>query len=89
LINNVTPTIIHFSDNASIREYCDAPEQANERVFPIVVFAGRALRNQRRLNAATRNAQHIEARLGLHFPTLLQRTREFQTQLFLQDEPVG
>jgi spermidine synthase len=46
----------------------------------VVVFAGRALRNRRSLNAATRNAQHIEARLGLHFPTLLQRTHEFQNQ---------
>jgi len=55
----------------------------------VVVFAGRALRNRRRLSAATRNARHIEARLGLHFPTLLQRTREFQNQLLLQDEAVG
>ena len=55
----------------------------------VVVFAGRALRNRRRLNAATCNAQHIYARLGLHFPTLLQRTREFQIQLPLQDETAG
>lgn len=53
----------------------------------VVVFAGRALRNRRRLSAATRNAQHIAARLGLHFPTLLRLTREFQNQL--QNEGVG
>jgi spermidine synthase len=55
----------------------------------MVVFAGRALRNRRRLIAATRNAQPIEVRLGLHFPTLLQRPREFQNQLSLQDQGVG
>src|ERR1017187_7630822 len=55
----------------------------------MVVFAGRALRNRRRLTAATRNAQHVEARLGLQFPTLLQRTREFQNRLPLQDQGVG
>jgi spermidine synthase len=55
----------------------------------MVVFAGRALRNRRRLTAAVRNARHIEARLGLHFPTLLQRTREFQKQAFLRDEALG
>ena len=55
----------------------------------VVVFAGRALRNRRRLISASRNAEHIEARLGLHFPTLLQRTREFHDQLLLQNEAVG
>jgi spermidine synthase len=55
----------------------------------MVVFAGRALRNRRRLSAATRNARHIEARLGLHFPTLLQRTREFQNQVLSHDESLG
>jgi len=55
----------------------------------VIVFAGRALRNRRRLIAATRNAQHIEARLGLHFPTLLQRTREFHDQLLLQNKAVA
>jgi len=52
----------------------------------MVVFAGRALRNRRRLSAVTRNARHIEARLGLHFPTLLQRTRECQNRVLLRDE---
>jgi spermidine synthase len=55
----------------------------------MVMFAGRALRNHRRLTAATRNAQHVEARLGLQFPTLLQRTREFQNRLSLRDQGVG
>lgn len=52
----------------------------------MVVFAGCALRNRRRLTAAVRNARRIEARLGLHFPTLLQRAREFQRQALLHDE---
>ena len=47
----------------------------------VVVFAGRALRNQRRLLAAARYAKHIEGRLGLRFPTLLRKTNEFRSQL--------
>lgn len=52
----------------------------------MVVFAGPALRKRRRLIAAARNAKHIETRLGLRFPTLLQRTREFQSRLLLPGE---
>lgn len=54
-----------------------------------VVFAGLALRNRRRLGAATRNAQHIEARLGLHFPTLLKRAREILNRSAVQDGSLG
>ncbi len=50
----------------------------------VVVFAGRPLLNRRRLVAATYNAQHIEGRLGLSFPTLLRLTRELQYQLLLR-----
>lgn len=55
----------------------------------VVVFAGQALRNRRRLNAATRSAQHIEARLGLRFPTLLPRALEFLNQSGVQDGSLG
>jgi len=55
----------------------------------MVVFAGPTLRKRRRLIATTRNALHIETRLGLQFPTLLQRTREFQSRVLLQDEAMG
>ncbi len=51
----------------------------------IVVFAGRPLLNRRRLIAAPHVAQRIEGRFGLHFPTLLRRTRELHTQLLLGD----
>jgi hypothetical protein len=47
----------------------------------VVVFAGRPLRNRRSLVIAPLHAQHIEGRLGLSFPTLLQLTRELQYQL--------
>jgi len=55
----------------------------------LVVFAGRALRNRRCLHAAIRNARLIEGRLGLHFPTLLRRTREYHNRLHPKDEPWG
>lgn len=55
----------------------------------VVVFAGRALRDRRRLHAATRNAQLVEAHLGLHFPKLLQRAREFRNQLLVRNPAVG
>jgi spermidine synthase len=55
----------------------------------MVVFAGRALRNRRCLHAAIRNARLIEARLGLHFPTLLRRTREYHNRLNPKEEAWG
>lgn len=51
----------------------------------VVVFAGHALRSRRRLNAATRSAQCIEAKLGLRFPTLLQEALEFLNQSAAHD----
>ena len=55
----------------------------------MVVFAGPALRKRRGLITAARNALHIETQLGLQFPTLLQRTREFQSRVILPDEALG
>ena len=52
----------------------------------VVVFAGRPLLNRRRLVAATHNAQQLEGRHGLSFPTLLRLTRELQYQLLLRGE---
>ena len=51
---------------------------AMEHTFNVVVFAGGALRDRRRLMTATRNSHRIQGRLGLHFPTLLRRTTEYQ-----------
>jgi hypothetical protein len=53
-----------------------------------VVFAGRPLLNRRRLVAATHNAQQLEGRHGLSFPTLLRLTRELQYQLQLRGDAV-
>jgi spermidine synthase len=55
----------------------------------VVVFAGRPLRSRRSLAAAPLHAQHIEGRLGLSFPTLLQLTRELQYQLLLRGGTAG
>ncbi len=52
----------------------------------VVVFAGRPLLSRRRLVAASHNAQQLEGRLGLSFPTLLRLTRELQYQLLLRGE---
>ncbi len=51
---------------------------AMEHTFNVVVFAGNALRDRRRLLAAIGNSHRIQGRLGLHFPTLLRRTTEYQ-----------
>jgi spermidine synthase len=42
----------------------------------LVVFAGRTLHEPRRVRMAVRNAERIESRLGLFFPTLIQRLNE-------------
>jgi len=52
----------------------------------VVVFAGCLLLNRRSLVAAPHNAQHIEGRLGLSFPTLVRLTRELQYQLLFRTE---
>ncbi len=54
---------------------------AMEHTVNVVVFAGGALRDRRRLVRATRNSHRIQGRLGLHFPTLLRRTTEYQLRL--------
>ncbi len=46
----------------------------------VIVFAGGALKRRRRVIGIQRRAQQIEARLGLHFPTLLRRTCELQSR---------
>jgi spermidine synthase len=42
----------------------------------LVVFAGQTLQNPQRVRMALRNAKRIEERLGLFFPTLIQRLNE-------------
>lgn len=42
----------------------------------MVVFAGQTLQDPQRLRMAVRNAKRIEDRLGLFFPTLIQRLNE-------------
>ncbi len=42
-----------------------------------VVFAGQALRDRKRLALVARNAERIEGKLGLVFPTLLRHLTEF------------
>jgi spermidine synthase len=55
----------------------------------VVVFAGSALRDRRRLMTASLKSHRIQGRLGLHFPTLLRRTTEYQKRLRLQGERGG
>jgi spermidine synthase len=57
---------------------------AMEHAGNVVVFAGSALRDRRRLMMATRNSHRIQEQLGLHFPTLLRRTSEYQRQRCLR-----
>lgn len=64
-------------------------EVAMEDTGNIVVFAGGALRDRRRLMMASRKSHRIQGRFGLHFPTLLRRTTECQKQLHLQGERGG
>ncbi len=52
-----------------------------EHTDNVVVFAGSALRDRRRLMTAGRQSHRIRGQLGLQFPTLLRRTSEFQKQL--------
>jgi spermidine synthase len=91
VMNFTSDLVVHKRYIEKIRSVFGSPviAVAVDNGGNVVVFAGRALLDRRRLIAATRNAQRIEARLGLQFPTLLQRTREFQDQLLLQDEAVG
>jgi hypothetical protein len=42
----------------------------------LVVFAGQTLQDPQRVRMAVRNAKRIEERLGLFFPTLIQRLSE-------------
>jgi spermidine synthase len=49
---------------------------AMQRGGNLLVFAGRALLDPQRLKTAVRNAERAEIRLGLFFPTLIQRLNE-------------
>ena len=42
----------------------------------LVIFAGETLQDPRRARIAMRNAEHVEDRLGLFFPTLIQHLNE-------------
>jgi hypothetical protein len=42
----------------------------------LVIFAGQTLHDPRRARMAVRNAERIEERLGLFFPTLIQHLNE-------------
>jgi spermidine synthase len=55
-----------------------------EHTGNVVVFAGNALGDRRRLTAAIRNSHRIQGRLGLHFPTLLRRATECKERLRLR-----
>ncbi len=46
----------------------------------LVIFAGPTLRDRRRLDRAVRNAERLERRLGLLFPTLLQNLNELASR---------
>ena len=52
----------------------------------IVVFAGDALRDRRRLMMMRRNSERVQGHLGLHFPTLLRRSSDFHRQSSLRND---
>jgi spermidine synthase len=52
---------------------------AVQRDSNLVIFAGRTLHDPRRARTAMRNAERIEDRLGLVFPTLIQQLDELAT----------
>jgi spermidine synthase len=53
---------------------------ATQRGSNLVVFASHTLQDPRRLAMAVRNAERYESRLGLFFPTLIQRLTELADQ---------
>ena len=54
----------------------DAVVVAMQRGGNLVIFAGEALHDPRRAKMAMRNAERVEHRLGLFFPTLIQHLNE-------------
>lgn len=50
---------------------------AMQRGGNLVIFAGQTLHDPRRARMAVRNAERVESRLGLFFPTLIQHLGEF------------
>ena len=53
---------------------------AMQRGGNLVIFAGQMLHNPRRARMAVRNAERVEDRLGLFFPTLIQHLNELAGQ---------
>lgn len=49
---------------------------AMQRGGNLVIFAGQTLLDPQRAKMAVRNAEHVEHRLGLFFPTLIQHLNE-------------
>ena len=93
----LSPRGVFVMNLAEDKDVCDRHIQTIRSVFGdpviavamahtgnVVVFAGSALRDRRRLMTASRKSHHIQGRLGLHFPTLLRRTTEYQKQLRVQ-----
>jgi spermidine synthase len=67
----------------TIRQVFDSPVMliAMKRGGNIVVFAGSALLDPNRVPLALRNAERIEDRLGLFFPTLVRQLNETHGRL--------
>jgi spermidine synthase len=60
---------------------------AMKRGGNLVVFAGNALLDPHRMPLALRNAERVEDRLGLFFPTLLQHLQDSHQELGLRSMP--
>jgi hypothetical protein len=67
----------------TIRQVFDSPVMviAMKQGGNLVVFAGKALLDPHRVPMALRNAESIEDRLGLFFPTLVRRLNETHGRL--------
>jgi spermidine synthase len=93
----LSPRGVFVMNLAEAKDVCDRHIETIQSVFGdpvievamadtgnVVVFAGSALRDHRRLMTASRKSHRIQGRLGLHFPTLLRRATEYQKQLRMQ-----
>jgi spermidine synthase len=67
------------------RVFADTIVVAMRRCGNLVVFAGQTLQNPRRAGEAMRNAERVESKLGLFFPTLLENLKRFADQYPLMD----
>jgi spermidine synthase len=69
----------HFE---TIRQvFADTVVVAMQRGGNLVIFAGQSLHDPRRARMAVRNAERVEDRLGLFFPTLIQHLNELAGKL--------